>query len=489
MVGLLVFLGLIGTFIGLMKMVGSVGGIIGGLAGADAGSNAAFQKLLADLEAPLVGMATGFSASLFGLFSSLVLGLIARFVASAGNVIKEEVEAWLATVARIEKSATGEADGTAAGLSSGSLMALGATLGTAAQGLARNAAAIEELVSAQGDQRTLSLATYGILDKLAAEHGEMRRALVAMQDPIVALSGTLRDEVRGLRAGIEVAFSRVAERLEATVERGHDIIEARFADLAARHDIASQQMDNGTQRLAHALGEVGDAVRSGFEGQGRRLHEITDQQGHLLRFGQSVKAAVETELDLLAQTIERLHGHQDDQVERLNLARQEIFNTLRSLDNRAELKAELRDIAGAVEGVLVQSVGDLAGSMGGAMAAVIDSLDRMATRQGQVALELKALSESRAPGSAVEAVVRALEQGMATGLAEVSRSIAAVLQLRETVDRTPAAEDRPWPEGARSAAAGAAAGPASGPIEGNRDAVAADSFYALARQRLPDRVA
>jgi hypothetical protein len=100
--GLLVFLGLIGTFIGLMNMVGSVGDIIGGLADMDSGSNEAFMKLINDLKAPLVGMATGFSSSLFGLFGSLVLGLIARFVNQATGILKTEFESWLAQAAEID---------------------------------------------------------------------------------------------------------------------------------------------------------------------------------------------------------------------------------------------------------------------------------------------------------------------------------------------------------------------------------------------------
>ena len=100
--GLSVFLGLIGTFIGLMEMVGSVGGIIGGLASGDAGSPDSIKRLIHDLEAPLVGMATGFSCSLFGLFGSLLLGLIGRMSNTAAHAVKEEYESWLASISQIE---------------------------------------------------------------------------------------------------------------------------------------------------------------------------------------------------------------------------------------------------------------------------------------------------------------------------------------------------------------------------------------------------
>jgi hypothetical protein len=102
MSGLLVFMGLIGTFIGLLHMVGSMGGIIGTLASSSSGADPdAFQKLLGALQEPLKGMASGFAASLFGLFSSLVVGLLGRFAGQAAGVLKHEFESWLAGVVQI----------------------------------------------------------------------------------------------------------------------------------------------------------------------------------------------------------------------------------------------------------------------------------------------------------------------------------------------------------------------------------------------------
>jgi hypothetical protein len=102
MSGLLVFMGLIGTFIGLLHMVGSMGGIIGTLASSTGGASPdAFQQLLGALQEPLKGMASGFAASLFGLFSSLVVGLLARLAGQAAGVLRHEFEAWLAGVVQI----------------------------------------------------------------------------------------------------------------------------------------------------------------------------------------------------------------------------------------------------------------------------------------------------------------------------------------------------------------------------------------------------
>lgn len=101
--GILVFLGLIGTFIGLMDMVGSVGGIIGSIANMDMSDpTAAFTKLINDLQAPLVGMATGFSSSLFGLFGSLILGLLGRFLSEATGILRAGLKSWLSGMANLD---------------------------------------------------------------------------------------------------------------------------------------------------------------------------------------------------------------------------------------------------------------------------------------------------------------------------------------------------------------------------------------------------
>src|SRR6188474_3131661 len=75
MTGLLIFLGLLGTFWGLIETVSSVGGVINNLkVGSDAG--ATFDTLRDGLAAPLSGMGISFSSSLFGLAGSLALGFL-----------------------------------------------------------------------------------------------------------------------------------------------------------------------------------------------------------------------------------------------------------------------------------------------------------------------------------------------------------------------------------------------------------------------------
>ena len=76
LIGLLIFLGLLGTFWGLLETIGAVSNVIGDLSIKDGNLESAFANLKNGLEAPLSGMATAFSSSLFGLAGSLALGFV-----------------------------------------------------------------------------------------------------------------------------------------------------------------------------------------------------------------------------------------------------------------------------------------------------------------------------------------------------------------------------------------------------------------------------
>ena len=99
MTGLLVFLGLLGTFWGLIETVGSVGNVINTLKpGGDAA--AIFDSLKEGLAAPLSGMGISFSSSLFGLAGSLVLGFLDLQTSQAQNRFYTDLEDWLSTTVR-----------------------------------------------------------------------------------------------------------------------------------------------------------------------------------------------------------------------------------------------------------------------------------------------------------------------------------------------------------------------------------------------------
>jgi hypothetical protein len=108
LIGVLIFLGLLGTFYGLLETVRSVTGVIGSL-NIGAGDVArAFADLKSGLEAPLHGMGTAFSASLFGLAGSLVLGFLDLQAGQAQNRFYNELEEWLSAYTRLSGGALGD---------------------------------------------------------------------------------------------------------------------------------------------------------------------------------------------------------------------------------------------------------------------------------------------------------------------------------------------------------------------------------------------
>ena len=101
LINVLVFLGLLGTFWGLMETIKSVGGVIAGLEIGGENVAGAFEDLRLGLQSPLEGMGTAFSSSLFGLAGSLVLGFMALQIGQAQNRFYNDLEEWLSGMTRL----------------------------------------------------------------------------------------------------------------------------------------------------------------------------------------------------------------------------------------------------------------------------------------------------------------------------------------------------------------------------------------------------
>lgn len=100
--GLMVFLGLLGAFMGLMKTVHSVSDLIGGMDLTGGSGTEGMAKMIEGMKAPLNGMSVGFSSSLFGLMTSMVLGALERCMTSAMKALRNDFEHWLSNVADLE---------------------------------------------------------------------------------------------------------------------------------------------------------------------------------------------------------------------------------------------------------------------------------------------------------------------------------------------------------------------------------------------------
>ena len=184
MTGLLVFLGLLGTFWGLIETMSSVGSVISGLKpGGDAA--AIFESLKEGLAAPLSGIGISFSASLFGLAGSLVLGFLDLQTSQAQNRFYTELEDWLSTTVRdLGVGSDAAIAAPAAGAASGDLrMAIerlreaigdGGSSRATTTAMANLAEAIQGLVHHMRSEQQM---IRDWVDSQAQQHREVRRLL------------------------------------------------------------------------------------------------------------------------------------------------------------------------------------------------------------------------------------------------------------------------------------------------------------------------
>jgi hypothetical protein len=181
MTGLLVFLGLLGTFWGLIETVTSVRTVIEGLkVGGD--SAQMFDALKEGLAAPLGGMGISFSSSLFGLAGSLILGFLDLQTSQAQNRFYTDLEDWLATTVHDIGADSGAGSGGIA--ISGELRAaierLRETMADSGGGKAGTAAIVNLAESLQGlihHMRSEQQMIRDWVDSQAEQHRDIRKLL------------------------------------------------------------------------------------------------------------------------------------------------------------------------------------------------------------------------------------------------------------------------------------------------------------------------
>jgi len=103
-IGLLIFLGLLGTFWGLLRTIGSIGDTIDSLRVGSGDVGLMFEDLKEGLAAPLAGMGTAFSSSLFGLAGSVVLGFIDLQTGQAQGRFFNHLEDWLSGITKLSSA-------------------------------------------------------------------------------------------------------------------------------------------------------------------------------------------------------------------------------------------------------------------------------------------------------------------------------------------------------------------------------------------------
>lgn len=218
-IGLLVFLGLLGTFYGLLETLHSVGGVINNLSVGGGDVTRAFNDLKNGLNAPIAGMGTAFSASLFGLAGSLVLGFLDLQAGQAQNRFYNDLEEWLSSYTRLSGGGPLSESGDASvpayiqallEQTADSLENLQRIIGRGEESrISANASIINltDKLATLGDQMK---AEQGLMVRLAESQMELKPVLSRLADS-VGRGGD--DAQRGHLRNIETYLARLGEEL------------------------------------------------------------------------------------------------------------------------------------------------------------------------------------------------------------------------------------------------------------------------------------
>jgi hypothetical protein len=179
LVALLIFLGLLGTFWGLLATVGSVGDAIKGLDVTSAASANVFEELKSGLQKPLQGMGLSFSSSLFGLASSLILGFFDLKAAQAQNRFYYGLEDWLSTMTGVQTGDNGSSVPTFIHLDMQNLQRTIDRLGTHINEIKGNGSAVNG--EASGATEELADAVANLVQQMREEQKMVRQWIQAQQ--------------------------------------------------------------------------------------------------------------------------------------------------------------------------------------------------------------------------------------------------------------------------------------------------------------------
>ncbi len=229
LIGLLIFLGLLGTFWGLLETVNAVGGTIAGLS-ADTGDPVLmFEELKRGLQTPLSGMGTAFSSSLFGLAGSLVLGFLELQAGQAHNRFLNDLEEWLSGVTRLSSAGTvGDGEQSVPAFIQALLEKTADSLDqlqhTIAKGEGERSAVNQNLVTLTERLSTLTdqmRAEQGVLMQLAETQTEMKNLFSRMTERGPAATGmdeSTRTHIRNLDVRVEHLMNDMASGREYAVQ-------------------------------------------------------------------------------------------------------------------------------------------------------------------------------------------------------------------------------------------------------------------------------
>ena len=232
---LLIFLGLLGTFWGLILTIGAVASVIADMNVGTGDVNVMFNQLKAGLARPLAGMGIAFSSSMLGLAGALVLGFLDLTAGQAQNRFFNELEEWLAGLTRLSSGAGMDAEG-------GSIPAyLHALLEQTAENLEGMQTAM-----ARGEEgrNTTSAAIAQLAERLSVLTEQMRATQVLMQ------------RVAEQNASLAPAMLNLTEAMSRP-----SIDEGARQNLRNMEILLGRILDDAAQGRAHSTAELRNEIK------------------------------------------------------------------------------------------------------------------------------------------------------------------------------------------------------------------------------------
>ncbi len=236
LIALLIFLGLLGTFWGLLDTIFSVAAVVQGLSVGEGDITAIFDDLKKGLQAPLSGMGTAFSSSLFGLAGSLVLGFLDLQASQAQNRFYNDLEEWLSSLTRLGSGVElGDGGQSVPAYVSALLEQTADSLDTLQRTLTQG-----EIGRSTADVRMLDLteklatltdqmrAAQTLMVRLAENQMDLKPMLQRLTDLSVQTDGGVDEATRGHIRNIDVYMTRL---LEETVSGRTQLIDGLRSEI------------------------------------------------------------------------------------------------------------------------------------------------------------------------------------------------------------------------------------------------------------------
>ncbi len=233
MTGLLIFLGLLGTFWGLLLTIGSVADVINAMSVGNGDVNVLFDQLKSGLSRPLHGMGTAFSSSMLGLAGALVLGFLDLTAGQAQNRFFNELEEWLAGLTRLSSGVLG-GDGEGGSVpayvqalletTAENMENLQRILARGEEGRAQSNAAVLSLTERLGQLADSNRANQQLMLRVAEGQAALAPVLQRLSDSRPEGDGAARSHLRNIETALNRLISEAEQgRTQSTAELRSDI--------------------------------------------------------------------------------------------------------------------------------------------------------------------------------------------------------------------------------------------------------------------------